>query len=95
MFPGFAFWVSLVIGVISCYFVCPRDYLFIGFVLATSTIPGLTGIVVWFLVHLIWWKRHREIDIWYSGLAGTGTRARFFFAGITLIGCILLFDSVR
>ena len=95
MFPGLAFLVALMIGVILCYFFCPRDYMFIGLVLATSTIPSLIGISVWILVHVIWWNRYQEFKIWYRGQSGAGTRALFFFAGIALFGCILLFDAIR
>jgi len=87
MLPGTAFVVSLAVSVVCCYFFCPRDHIFLGIVVAVSLIPGITGCFVWLLVHMIWWKRYQEVDIWFSG---RGSRQLFFFAGVILIGVVLL-----
>jgi len=36
---------------------------------------------------MIWWKRYQEVDIWFSG---RGSRQLFFFAGVILVGVVLL-----
>ncbi len=82
----------LAIGLTACFCFCPREHFEVGLVLAIFIMPGIAGLCLCVLLQVIWWRRYRAL---HPAVRRRGFGAVLFFVGLTLCGCILLFDLLR